>query len=83
MQVAHINENGLKQIAEALGRHHKMGREHFHEAMLRSWAQEAEEHHNSGNGCYIEICSFDSKSGAAVEVTITEDGYDVEEVTGE
>lgn len=83
MQVATINANGLNQIAEALGVHHKLGRDHFTAPMLAAWASEAEEHFADGNGCYIEIRSFDSNSGAPVEVTITEDGYDIEEVEAE
>ena len=83
MQVARINANGLNQIAEALGRHHKLGRDHFTPAMLNAWATDAEDHFNDGNGCYFEISSFDTNSGATVEVTITVEGYDVEEVNDE
>ena len=80
MQVAHINTNGLTQIAEALGQHHKLGRDHFTPAMLGAWASDAEDHFNDGNGCSFEIRSFDTNSGSPVEVTITADGYGVEEV---
>jgi len=83
MQVAHINTNGLNQIAEALGRHHKLGRDHFTQSMLHAWASDAEDHFNDGNGCYFEIRSFDSTSNSPVEVTITAEGYDVEEVNDE
>ena len=44
MQVAHINENGLQQIAAALGEYHKLGRDHFTQEMLRAWAADAEDH---------------------------------------
>lgn len=83
MQVAHINANGLAQIAEALGRHHKLGRDHFTPSMLADWASDAEDHFNDGNGCYFEIRSFDSTSGSPVEVTITVEGYDVETLNDE
>ena len=83
MQVAHINANGLNQIAEALGQYHKLGRDHFTQSMLNAWASDAEDHFNDGNGCHFEIRSFDSNSGAPVEVTITSEGYDVEEVNDE
>lgn len=80
MQVAHINADGLAQIAEALDKHHKLGRDHFTPSMLAAWASEAEDHFNDGNGCYFEIRSFDSTSGSPVEVNITFEGYEVEEV---
>ena len=83
MQVATINANGLNQIAAALAKHHKLGGDHFTAAMIQAWASEAEESHGNGNGCYIEIRSFDSNSGVPVEVTITADGYDLEEVEAE
>lgn len=83
MQVAHINENGLQQIAAALGEYHKLGRDHFTPEMLRAWAADAEDHFNGGNGCYFEIRSFDSTSGSPVEVTITVEGYDVETLNDE
>ena len=81
-QIAHINVNGLNQIAEALGRHHKLGRDHFTPSMLNAWATDAEDHFNQGNGCYFEIRSFDTKIGTAVEVLITSDGYDIEDLNG-
>lgn len=83
MQVATINANGLNQIAEALGKYHKLGRDHFTPAMIGAWASDAEDSFANGNGCYIEIRSFDSNTGSAVEVTITAEGYDLEEVSAE
>jgi hypothetical protein len=80
MQVAHINTKGLIQIHQALGQNHKLGADHFTPAMLSAWAEQAEDHFNNGNGCYIEIRSFDSNSGAPVEVVITQDGYEVADV---
>jgi hypothetical protein len=83
MRIAHINANGLEQIAEVLGQYHKLGRGYFTQSMLNAWAANAEDHFNNGSGCYFEIRSFDSNSGAPVEVTITSEGYDVEEVNDE
>jgi hypothetical protein len=83
MQIARINAHGLNQIAEALGRHHKLGREHFTPVMLNSWASDAEDHFNDGNGCYFEIRSFDTNSGSSVEFIVTPEGYDVEQVNEE
>lgn len=77
MQIARINENGLQQIADALGEHHKMGRGHFTITMLHAWAREAEDHFNEGSGCYIQIRGMDSVSGWPVDVDITKDGYDL------
>lgn len=81
--IAHINVNGFAQIADQLGRHHKLGREHFTPSMLEAWAREAEESFNDGRGCGFEIRAWDSVSGAPVEVVITATGYDVEEVNDE
>jgi len=83
LQVARINANGLEQIAAALGQYHKLGRDHFTPAMLSAWATAAEDHFNNGNGCHFEIRSFDTNSGSPVEVTITTEGYDVEDVNDE
>jgi hypothetical protein len=80
MQVAHINTKGLTQIHHALALHHKLGADHFTPPMLSAWAKEAEDHFNNGNGCYFEIRSFDSNSGAPVEVVITPGGYEVADV---
>lgn len=83
MQVARINANGLEQIAAALGQHHKLGRDHFTPSGLSAWASDAEQNFANGNGCYFEIRSFDSSSGSPVEVTITAEGYEVDEVNDE
>jgi hypothetical protein len=83
MQVARINANGFEQIADALGQHHKLGRDHFTSAMLNAWATDAENHFSDGNGCFFEIRRFDTNSGSPVEVTISAEGYDVEEVNDE
>jgi hypothetical protein len=79
-KVARINRRGLEQIAEALGQHHKLGRAHFTPAMLHAWAADAEASFDAGNGCGFEIRSFESVTGAPVEVRITDDGFDVEEL---
>lgn len=83
MQVATINANGLSQISAALAKHHKLGADHFTASMIQAWASEAEENYANGNGCYIEIRSFDSTSGSPVEVTITAEGFDLQEVVEE
>jgi len=83
MQVAHINANGLNQIAEALGQHHKLGRDHFTPAMLGAWASDAEDSFSDGLGCEFEIRGMDSNSGSPVIVVITAEGFDVEEVAEE
>lgn len=80
MKIAHINTKGLIQIHQALGKHHKLGASHFTPSMLNAWAQEAEDHFNNGNGCYFEIRGTDSNSGSPVEISIEQDGYDVENV---
>jgi hypothetical protein len=80
MQVARINRRGLEQIAEALGQHHKLGRAHFTPAMLNAWARDAEASFEAGNGCAFEIRGADTITGVPIEVRITDDGYDVEEL---
>jgi len=78
MQVAHINTNGINQIASALGQFHKLGQDHFTSAMLSAWASEAEESFNNGNGMDFEIKSWDSATGRTEVVTITAEGFDIE-----
>lgn len=83
MQVAHINTNGINQIAAALGLSHKLGQDHFTAAMLNAWAAEAEESFDAGNGMCFEIKSWDSTSGRTEAVTITADGFDIETLNDE
>jgi hypothetical protein len=84
MQVAQINDNGIKQISEALGKYHKLGRDHFTPSMLQVWARDAENAFENGNRCFFEIRNFDAIGGATVEVTISNDGYDlIDETKGE
>jgi hypothetical protein len=83
MQVAHINTNGINQIAAALGLSHKLGQDHFTAAMLNAWAAEAEESFDNGNGMCFEIKSWDSATGRTEVVTITAEGYDIETLNDE
>ena len=83
MKVAFINTNGAEQIAAALGKHHKLGLDHFTPSMLAAWASDAENSFVDGNGFAFEISAADARLGAAVVVTITPEGYDVEEVAAE
>ncbi len=83
MQVAHINTNGLTQIAAALGVSHKLGQDHFTATMLNAWAAEAEESFDNGNGMCFEIKSWDSATGRTEVVTITADGFDIETLNDE
>ena len=77
-KIARINESGMQQIADALGTHHKLGRDHFTPSMLAAWASNAEDSYNNGTGCEFEIRGMDTKSGAPVIVVISPDGYDTE-----
>lgn len=78
-KTARINKHGLQQIADALGKYHKLGRDHFTPAMLSAWASDAEQSYSDGRGCQFEIRGLDTINGAPVIVSITEAGYDVEE----
>lgn len=80
MRIARINNRGLEQIAEALGQHHRLGRDHFTSPMLNAWAAEAERSFDNGGACTFEIRGFDSVTGRPVEVTIAPDGYDLVDV---
>jgi hypothetical protein len=71
-----INANGLQQLAEALGQHHKLGEGHFTTDMLYAWADAAEAGYADGY-CRVEIRSFEARLGAPVEIKIGPDGYDV------
>jgi hypothetical protein len=75
-----INTTGLAEIHTFLATHHKLGRAHFTPAMIRAWADDAEEHFMNDEGCYIEIRAMYSKSGDPVVLDISEAGFDVLEV---
>lgn len=77
---AKVNKTGMNDIANALGKYHKLGKNHFTAAMLTAWAQDAEHNFAEGRGCYFEISAHDSKSGAPVQVLIGADGYEVSEL---
>ena len=80
MQVAHINENGLQQIAAALGEYHKLGRDHFTPEMLRAWAADAEFSLAEGNGAVIELAARDSVRGVTQTFEISAAGLNTEHV---
>ena len=71
-----INKIGLNEIAEFLGTHHKLGRDHFTDDMLRAWAADAEFQLSEGNDASIEIRSLDSVSGHTETFTISDAGLD-------
>jgi len=71
-----VNEIGIIEIKEFLAANHKKGGDHFTDSMLSAWAADAEDQMHQGNPPTIEIRSFDSVSGAAVEYTISDAGVD-------
>ena len=71
-----INSNGLAQIADALGRHHKLGRDHFTPEMIRVWASAVEKNWD-GELAYFEIPESESVSGITAVVGIKTNGYNV------
>ena len=73
-----INDSGLQEIHNFLGKYHKKGFDHFTKDMLRAWAADAEFQLSEGNQPTIEIRSFDSVTGAATEYTISDDGINSE-----
>ena len=83
LTIARINENGLQQIADALGEFHKFGRDHFTNSMLHAWASDAEDSFATFGRCEFEIKGAYTNSGAPEIVVITSDGYDVEELNDE
>ena len=56
-----VNERGLEEIRDFLGRRHKLGRDHFDDEMIRAWASDAEFQLGEGNPPIIEIRSFDGE----------------------
>lgn len=81
MKTVTINANGIEQIARALGQHHKFGRRYFTLSMLAAWAGDAERNFAQGNDCSIEIRGADARLGAPVVVTITPEGYELQEMS--
>lgn len=79
MKIARINERGMRQIAEELRVHHKLG-DFMTPSMLSAWASAAEDNYAASNGCVVEIRVMHSLSGAPVVIEIGDDGYDVEEI---
>ncbi len=75
-----VNENGLNQIHKILAEHHKLGGDHFDKKMLRAWAADAEFQLEQGNPAMIEIRAWDSISGHTETFTISDEGFDVEEI---
>ena len=78
MKIAHINENGISQIAAALRKYHR--NKIFTQSQLNAWASNAEDNFLNGNACYFEIRSTESVIGIPVEVVISETGYDIEDI---
>lgn len=83
MQNHKINQKGLYKIKEFLtGNHRNFQHEQPNKDQLHAWASEAEQHADDGNGCYIEIVSFDSVNCRAQIFELTENCFDVVEVEG-
>ncbi len=80
MIIKTINQNGIKQIHDFLGRRHRLGYDHFDASMLRAWAADAEFQMREGNSPTIELPSYVSTTGATVTFTVSPEGIDVEEV---
>lgn len=75
-----VNQTGLNEIAEFLGTHHRLGRDHFTSDMLNAWAFDAEFQLSEGNPASIEIRSLDTASGHTETLTISAEGLDAEEI---
>lgn len=75
-----VNPHGLQEIADFLGSHHKLAREHFTDEMLHAWASDAEFQLGEGNSASIEIKSWDTVSGHTETFTISDAGIDSEEI---
>ena len=71
-----VNERGLEEIRDFLGRRHKLGRDHFDDEMIRAWASDAEFQLGEGNPPIIEIRSFDTVSGHTETYTISDAGIE-------
>lgn len=71
-----INQNGLQQIHDALGKYHKLGYDHFTPEMLSAWAADVEDNYSNCGNAEFEIRSHDTKAGSPVIIAINPDGYD-------
>lgn len=69
-----VNKSGLQEIRNFLAENHKLGADHFTDAMIGAWASDAEFQSAEGNAPTIEIRSWDSVSGHTVTYTITDSG---------
>ena len=80
MQNHRINKKGLEQIAIFLMKNHQnFQHEQPTKDQLYAWSYEAEDHADGGNGCYIEIASFDSVQGRSQIFELTDDCFDLVE----
>jgi hypothetical protein len=75
-----VNQKGLQEIHDFLGRAHKLGYDHFDRSMLRAWAADAESQLDDGNPAEIEIPRWDSVTGATVTYRISAAGLDADEI---
>lgn len=73
-----INEIGLAEIHEFLGKYHKRGKDWFTPDMLRAWAKEAELEVCKGNSPTIELRLMSCVLDKAVLFTLSNDGVDVD-----
>lgn len=73
-----INASGIREIADFLAAHHKLGGDHFTADMLRAWAADAEFQLAEGNTPTIEIKSWDAVSGHAETFTVSDAGVSEE-----
>ena len=75
-----VNATGLEEIKKFLSDNHKLGGEHFDDAMLHAWARDAEFQLGEGNSASIEIRSCDTVSGHTENYTISDAGLDCEDI---
>ena len=75
-----VNATGLEEIKKFLADNHKLGGEHFDNAMLHAWAHDAEFQLSEGNPASIEIRSWDTISGHTENHTISDAGLDCEDI---
>lgn len=73
----HINDEGMRQMAQALALRHKAGAQAATPGLLRTYALHVELNWGMDQFPGFEISEYLSRSGKPEKVTLTPEGYEV------
>lgn len=76
MSTIRINTTGINQIRQFLADNHKLGGDHFDDAMLSAWAADVERNYSEQGEAEFEIRGMYSVTGNPVICRLSSDGYD-------